>query len=118
MARRTLEEIMASQPQVDNAKLDATTEEDIWRQMIEDGEDPDAEIGPFIEELPPARIRERLGMSQVAFAAALTIPVATLRNWEQGRVRPDPAALALLRIVARAPEVALTALKPCAPPAA
>ena len=112
MARRTLEEIMASRPQVDHARLDASTEEDIRRHMIEDGEDPDAELLPFTEEWPPAKIRERLGMSQAEFAAALTIPVATLRNWEQGRVRPDPAARALLTVVARAPEAALAALRP------
>jgi hypothetical protein len=34
------------------------------------------------------------------FARALRIPLATLRNWEQGRVRPDPAARSLLTIVA------------------
>lgn len=49
------------------------------------------------EDLQPTRIRSQSGMSQTEFAAALTIPVATLRNWEQGRVPPDPAARALLR---------------------
>ncbi|HKM62335.1 MAG TPA: hypothetical protein VJY39_07570 [Acidisphaera sp.] len=43
----TLDEIKASKPQVDHAKLDATTEEDIRRQQIEDGEDPDAPLPPF-----------------------------------------------------------------------
>lgn len=112
MARRTLEDIIAAQPQADHARLEATTDEDIRRHMIEDGEDQQASPGAYVEEWPPARIRERLGMSQTEFAAALTIPVATLRNWEQGRVRPDPAARALLRIVARAPETALAMLRP------
>lgn len=110
MARMTLEEIKASRPKVDRARIDATTEEEITRQMVEDGENPKAEPGEFVEDLQPARIRERLGMSQTEFAAALTIPVATLRNWEQGRVPPDPAARALLRIVAREPKLALAAL--------
>jgi len=112
MVRRTLENIIASRPQADHAKLDATTDEEIRRYMIEDGEDPEAAPGAYVEEWPPSRIRERLGMSQTEFAAALTIPVATLRNWEQGRVRPDPAARALLRIVAQAPETALAVLRP------
>ncbi len=43
-------------------------------------------------------------------ARALRIPVSTLRNWEQGRVLPDPAARSLLAIVARNPKVALKAL--------
>jgi putative transcriptional regulator len=111
MAVMTLDEIKAARPRIDRARIDATSEADIARQMIEDGEDPNAALGPFVEDMPPARIRKQLGMSQTAFAAALTIPVATLRNWEQGRVRPDPAALALLRIVARTPESALAALK-------
>ena len=45
MARRTLEDIMASQPQVDHAKLDATTDEEIRRNMVEDGEDAEAARG-------------------------------------------------------------------------
>ncbi len=110
MARMTLEEIKASRPRIDRAKIEATTEVELARQMIEDGEDPDAGIGRFAEDLQPARIRSRLGMSQTEFATALTIPVATLRNWEQGRVLPDPAARALLRIVALEPEFALAAL--------
>jgi putative transcriptional regulator len=38
------------------------------------------------------------------------IPLATLRNWEQARVEPDPAARALLRILDREPQAALRAL--------
>jgi hypothetical protein len=38
MARMTLEQIKASRPQVDGAKIEAPTEEDIARQMVEDGE--------------------------------------------------------------------------------
>jgi len=113
MARITMDDIKAARPRVDRAKIEATTEADIARQMAEDGEDPDADIGTFVEDLQPARIRSQLGMSQAEFAAALTIPVATLRNWEQGRVAPDPAARALLRIVARDPKFALAALTNC-----
>jgi putative transcriptional regulator len=112
MARMTLEQIKASHPRVDDAKLDATTEADIQRHMREDGEDPDAPLGPFITEWPAAAVRARVGMSQSEFARALHIPVATLRNWEQGRVRPDPAAQSLLRIVASNPEAAFAALAP------
>lgn len=110
MARMTLDEIKAARPQIDRAKIDATTEAEIEAQMIEDGEDPEAELGNFVEDWQPARIRSRLGLSQTEFAAALAIPVATLRNWEQGRVLPDPAARALLRIVAQEPEFALGAI--------
>ena len=85
MARMTLDQIKASRPKVDRARIDATSEEDIARHMKEDGENPDAAPGAFVEDLPPARIRERIGMTQVEFARVLMIPVATLRNWEGPR---------------------------------
>ena len=112
MARMTLEQIKSARPPIDRARIEATTESEIAQQMAEDGEDPQAELGFFVEDLQPALVRSQLGMTQTEFAAALTIPVATLRNWEQGRVPPDPAARALLRIVARDPEFALAALNP------
>jgi hypothetical protein len=37
-------------------------------------------------------------------------PRTFLRNWEQGRVLPDPAARSLLTIVARNPRAAFRAL--------
>ena len=112
MARMTLDQIKASKPKVDRAKIAATSEEDIARHMREDGEDPGAAPGTFVEDLPPAQIREHMGMTQVEFAEVLRIPVATLRNWEQGRVRIDPAARALFRILNRDPKHALKALWP------
>ena len=112
MARMTLDQIKAARPKVDRARIETTSENDIARQMREDGEDPNAAMGTFIEDLPPARIRERMGMTQVEFAATLRIPVATLRNWEQGRVGIDPAARALFRILSRDPKHALKALAP------
>jgi transcriptional regulator with XRE-family HTH domain len=44
------------------------------------------------------RLREAAGMSQPQAAAAAGVPVATLRNWEQGRRVPSlDAALRLAR---------------------
>jgi putative transcriptional regulator len=94
---------------VDRAKLDATTEADIRRHMIEDGEDPAAE--PHFQPPVVARdVRKKLGLTQMAFASLLGIPVATLRNWEQNRFMIEPAAQALLRVIDREPEAALRAL--------
>jgi putative transcriptional regulator len=50
-------------------------------------------------------LRRFTGLTQSAFARALGISVHTLRNWEQGRRRPEGPALALLRVVARHPQV-------------
>ncbi len=109
MARMTLDEIRAKRPKPDQAKLDSTTEEDIRRFQINDGYDPNAPPGDLETVIPPQVIRKRLAMTQQEFALALRIPIATLRNWEQGRVRPDPAARALLKIVFRNPQAALSA---------
>jgi DNA-binding transcriptional regulator YiaG len=51
-----------------------------------------------------AALRAFVGLSQTRFAKALGISVHTLRNWEQGRRRPEGPALALLRIAARHPK--------------
>ena len=50
------------------------------------------------------KLRERLGLTQEAFAAAYRIPVGTLRDWEQCRKRPDAPARAYLTVIARNPE--------------
>ena len=107
----TLQEIkQAGGGQVDHAALNATTEEDIRRYMIEDGEDPDAPL-PDYQPVPNVQaIRERLRMSQDVFAQTIGVPVATLRNWEQKRTGIAPSARTLLRILEREPDAALRAL--------
>ncbi|NEV62022.1 helix-turn-helix domain-containing protein [Thiorhodococcus minor] len=54
---------------------------------------------------PDARaIRERMGLTQDAFAALLGVSRRTLEGWEQGRRQPRGPALALLRVASRHPE--------------
>ena len=50
-------------------------------------------------------LRAFVGLTQEMFAKALGISVYTLRNWEQGRRKPEGPAMALLRIAARHPKV-------------
>lgn len=107
--RMTLAASMARKSNVDLAKIDATTEEDIRRHMREEGYDPDEEIRDE-DIISPAVIRKQLGMSQRQFAEAIHVPVATLQNWEQGRTPMDPSARALMIILAREPKAALRAL--------
>ena len=52
-----------------------------------------------------AALRRFVGLTQQDFAKALGISVHTLRNWEQGRRKPEGPALALLRIAARHPKM-------------
>jgi putative transcriptional regulator len=50
-------------------------------------------------------LRAFVGLTQEDFAKALGISVYTLRNWEQGRRKPEGPAMALLRIAARHPKI-------------
>ena len=58
-------------------------------------------------------VREKLGMSQPEFAINFGIPLATLRNWEQGRRRPEAMARVLLRIIDDHPDVVERTLLAC-----
>lgn len=50
------------------------------------------------------KIRQRLKLSQTEFAAKFGFSPALVRNWEQGRNRPDGTARVLLAVIARHPE--------------
>src|SRR6266446_3887642 len=49
-------------------------------------------------------LRRKLGLSQSEFAAKFGFQAATLKNWEQGRTRPDGPARILLAVIARHPD--------------
>ena len=51
------------------------------------------------------RIRTDMGLSQAGFAARFGLSLHTLRNWEQGKRTPDPAARAYLKVIENAPDV-------------
>jgi putative transcriptional regulator len=61
----------------------------------------------FAEVSPPAVIRNRLKLSQHAFAGLLGVSVRTVQEWEQERREPSGPAIALLRIAEQEPEVFL-----------
>jgi putative transcriptional regulator len=62
-------------------------------------------------EVPDVRaVRKQLRMSQQEFARVYRIPLATLKNWEQGRRQPDAPAAAYLQVIARRPRAARDAL--------
>jgi putative transcriptional regulator len=62
-------------------------------------------------ELPDVRaIRRALRMSQEQFAATYRIPLATVKNWEQGRRAPDATAAAYLRAISRRPKEVMEAV--------
>ncbi len=56
-------------------------------------------------------IRAKLRQSQTEFARMIGVSVATLRNWEQGRRRPEGPARALLRVAEQNPAAVADALR-------
>lgn len=78
MARKSLEDILATRPQVDAKTFDATTEDDIRRHAIEDGSEA-VDLSKFKKRLPGQR-----GPGRKA-------------SKEQVTLRVDPTALAAWR---------------------
>ena len=49
-------------------------------------------------------VRAATKKTQAAFATAYRFPVATVRDWEQGRRQPDAGSATLLKMIAAEPE--------------
>jgi putative transcriptional regulator len=62
------------------------------------------------EKIDVKKIRTRLGLSQETFAATYGFAVSAVRDWEQGRRRPERSARILLKIVENEPEAVTRAL--------
>lgn len=56
-------------------------------------------------ESPIAKIRLMAQFSQSQFAGLMGVSVRTLQEWEQGRRQPSGAAMTLLKVAERHPEV-------------
>lgn len=52
-----------------------------------------------------AAIRGKTGLSQPAFARSIGISLGTLKNWEQGRRRPEGPARVLLALIDKRPSI-------------
>jgi putative transcriptional regulator len=50
-------------------------------------------------------LRRKTGLSQEEFSRRIGVSKGTLRNWEQGRRRPDGPARVLLALLARNPQI-------------
>lgn len=105
-------QIRASKGRIDLKRIEAATEADIERWKQEDGID-DATLGParLVTPGPDVRVlRERLGLSQEAFAERFHLSLRTIQEWEQRRRVPEGPARVLLRVIEREPEAAARAL--------
>lgn len=57
------------------------------------------------EQMLVRQAREKSGLTQVAFAERIATPVATLRDWEQGRFEPPGGVLCLMKLIVNHPEL-------------
>jgi putative transcriptional regulator len=84
------------------------------REAVDWAEGKDVAVRVTQVEVPTVDVREvrrKLGLSQSAFAAKFGFQPATLRNWEQGRTRPDGPARVLLAVIAQHPEAVEDSLR-------
>ncbi len=91
---------------IDNARVDATCEADITRQAVADDREAMQDAAQFARQ-----VRQRMGLSQAELARRIDVSPETIRNWEQGKRSPTGAAKALLRLLDKAPELALQTLR-------
>jgi putative transcriptional regulator len=61
-------------------------------------------------EIDVRKIRRRLKLSQAEFASKFGLSVATVREWEQHRRKPEGPARVLLKIIKEEPEAVSRAL--------
>jgi len=77
-------------------------------EILRDKRKPSREF--IFEPIDVQSIRKKYGLSQDKFAQLLGISVGTLRNWEQGRRKPEGPARVLLRVAERHPNAILDAV--------
>jgi putative transcriptional regulator len=96
MSKRAFEKIKTG---LDSARayLDGTADKSLYRVHVP-------------EKLDVKKIRTRLGLSQEAFAQTYGFALSAVRDWEQGRRRPERSARILLKIVEKEPEAVTRAL--------
>ena len=98
----------------DWARVDAMSEEEIEAAARSD---PDAqpltdeELAQFFRPGAVRDARERLGLTQEAFAERFRLDLGALRAWEEGRAIPEGMARAYLRVIERNPQAVLDALE-------
>jgi putative transcriptional regulator len=99
--------------EIDWKALDAMSEEQINAAATSDPDNlplTDEELDRASFGRQVRLLRDRLGLSQTAFAERFRFPVASLRDWEQGRRMPDAATKAYLTVIEREPEAVVRAL--------
>ena len=96
MSKRAFDKIMQGLKEAE-AYLDGTADKSRYRVHVP-------------AEVNVKKIRRRLGLSQEAFAQKYGFALSAVRDWEQGRRKPERSARILLKIVDKEPEAVTRAL--------
>jgi putative transcriptional regulator len=96
MTKRAFDKIMSG---LDNARgyLDGTADERRYRVHVP-------------QKIDVRKIRTQLGLSQEGFARTYGFALSAVRDWEQGRRRPERSARILLKVVENEPDAVTRAL--------
>ena len=71
-----------------------------------------------MEAMPrPRTPRRPMPSTPAAYGRAPSVPLETVRNWEQGKRSPRGPARALLKVIDKAPDVAFAVLRTAKPEA-
>ena len=96
MSKRAFNKIMQG-VEAARAYLDGTADKSRYRVHVP-------------ETVNVKKIRRRLGLSQKSFAQTYGFALSAVRDWEQGRRKPERSARILLKIVDKEPEAVTRAL--------
>lgn len=105
-----------SQPPKDGMdwdEFDALTPEEARAAAEQDPDNPpltEEELARMRRVPDVRRIRLGTGLSQAKFAAKFGVPLASLKDWEQGRRTPALSTQTLMRIIEHEPEAVDRAL--------
>lgn len=95
-------------PMTEKELMERDAKRDIGAELLESVRQMKAGKKGAVRKIDvPQVVQARIsaGLSQSQFAALMGVSVRTLQDWEQGRRNPSGAAMTLLRIAAKHPDV-------------
>ena len=113
MKKTEIREIMSEVAAIERGEVAAARVREVIR--LPDGTVSRAALGPenyrrkqaraWKAKTEAAKVRQGLNLTQEDFAALLGVALATVRKWERGTGQPSGAAITLLAVAKRNPEV-------------
>lgn len=95
---------LTSKPLSDDELIAFEAGRDLHADLLQSIREMKAGRGVVVHS-PVIAVRSASGLSQSQFAGLMGVSVRTLQEWEQGRRQPSGAAMTLLKVAERHPEV-------------